>query len=150
MSTVERSLLVPYSSAQMYALVADVESYPQFLPSCRAARVLKREGDQVCGEIDLDFKGIRQSFSTCNRMVPNERIDMELLDGPFSQLSGGWQFQDLGRGQESGRVQGSKVALCLQYDFSNRVLGLALGPVFGLFANGLVDAFNQRAQQTYG
>lgn len=141
MSRVERSMLVPYSTAQMYALVADVESYPLFLPNCRAARLLKHEKDTVCAEIDLNFKGIRQSFSTCNRMVPNERIDMELLDGPFSNLGGGWTFDDLGKG--------SKVSLALDYGFSNRVLALALGPVFGLFANNLVDAFNQRARDTY-
>ena len=146
MSTVERSMLVPYSSAQMYALVADVESYPQFLPNCRGARVLKREGDIVCGEVDLNFKGIKQSFSTCNRMVPNERIDMELLDGPFSQLSGGWVFEDLSQGGK----QGCKVSLALDYDFSSRVLALALGPVFGIFANSLVDAFYQRARTVYG
>jgi len=145
-STVERSMLVPYSTAQMYALVADVESYPQFLPNCRAARVLKREANTVCGEVDLNFKGIKQSFSTCNLMVPNERIDMELLNGPFSRLSGGWTFEDLSQ----GRNQGSKVSLKLDYDFSSRVLALALGPVFGIFANSLVDAFYQRARSVYG
>lgn len=150
MATVERSLLVPYSGEQMYALVADLESYPSFLPSCRGARILKRDADRVCGQVDLDFKGIRQSFSTCNRMVPNQRIEMELLDGPFSHLSGGWRFQDLGRGDGPDRIQGCKVTLSLDYDFSNRMLRLALGPVFGLFANSLVDAFNQRAQQIYG
>ncbi len=146
MARVERSMLVPYSCAQMYQLVADMESYPRFLPSCRAARILSRDGDRVCGEVELNFKGVKQSFSTCNRMVPNERIDMDLRDGPFSDLSGGWTFEDLSRGD----AVGCKVALILDYHFSNPLLRLALGPVFEVFANGLVDAFNQRARVIYG
>lgn len=142
MPTVERSMLVPYSCERMFALVLDIERYPDFLPSCSGARVLSRSEEEVCGEVDLNFKGIRHSFSTCNRLTPFERIDLALKDGPFRTLDGYWLFQDLGAG--------SKVSLKLDYDFSSRLLAMALGPIFSLFANGLVDAFNQRAREIYG
>jgi len=135
-------MLVPYSTERMYALVLDVERYPEFLPNCVGARVLKHSDQQVCGEVDLNFKGIRHSFSTCNDLTPNQRIGIKLLQGPFSDLGGAWTFQDLG--------QGCKVSLNLDYAFSSRLLALALGPIFSLFANGLVDAFNQRARELYG
>jgi len=139
--TVERSMLVPYTCEQMFALVIDVDRYAEFLPSCDGARALSRSDEEVCGEIDLNFKGIRHSFSTCNRLTPFERIDLSLQDGPFSTLEGYWLFQDLGAG--------CKVSLKLDYDFSSRLLALALGPIFSLFANGMVDAFNQRARAIY-
>ena len=142
MPTVERSMLVPYRSSQMYALILDVDRYPEFLPSCSGARVLQRSEEQVCGEVDLNFKGIRHSFSTCNQLTPYERIGITLKDGPFSSLDGAWTFQDLG--------DGCKVSLRLDYAFSSRLLALALGPIFNLFANGLVDAFYQRARSLYG
>ena len=142
MPTIERSMLVPYSCERMFALVLDVERYPEFLPSCSGARVLSRGENEICGEVDLNFKGIRHSFSTCNHLTPCERIDLALKDGPFSTLDGYWSFQDLGAG--------CKVSLKLDYDFSSRLLAMALGPIFSLFANGLVEAFNQRAREIYG
>jgi len=148
--TVERSMLVPYPSAKMYALILDVDRYPEFLPSCSGARVLQRSEDQVCGEVDLNFKGIRHSFSTCNQLTPYQRIGITLKDGPFSRLDGAWTFHELGQGSSAGETQGCKVSLKLDYDFSSRLLALALGPVFNLFANSLVESFHQRARELYG
>jgi ribosome-associated toxin RatA of RatAB toxin-antitoxin module len=140
--SLQRSLLTFYSPAQMYALVADVERYPEFLPGCTGARVVSREDDVVVGTVDLALKGLRQSFTTRNRLVPERRIDMELVEGPFKRLSGGWRFEPLG--------SGCKVSLALDFELASRALALALGPAFNHFAGQLAEAFLKRAEAVYG
>jgi len=127
----------------MYALVADTESYPAFLPWCRSARILSREGDEVVGTVELVKGPAHKSFTTVNRLVKGERIDMELVKGPFKHLQGVWRFQPIGD-------QGSRVSLDLEFEFSNRLLAMTVGPVFNEIANRLVDAFTRRAAELYG
>ena len=135
---VERSALVPYPAATLFALVADIERYPEFLPWCRSARVAGCEGEQVQAAIEIDFHGIRQRFSTANTNRPHESITLELIEGPFRHLQGEWRFTALGE-------KACKVALTLDYEFRNALLGRVVGPVFGRIANTMVDAFVRRA-----
>ena len=86
---------------------------------------------------------LNHSFSTRNALRPGARISMSLVEGPFKHLQGDWVFTDLGEGK-------SKIALELEFEFSNRVIGLLIGPVFTQIANTLVDAFCQRAHSIYG
>lgn len=143
METVERSALVSYTPAEMYALVSDIKSYPQFLPWCNAAEVISTETDTVTARIDIAVSGVARSFTTCNRHQPNKMIEMHLVDGPFSQLQGCWQFDPLGDAA-------CKTSLFMRYEFSNRMLGLVIGPVFSHIANSMVDAFHQQAIAVYG
>ncbi len=143
MESVDRSALVPYTPGEMFALVSDIESYPQFLPWCQGARILSRDIDEVRARIEFAVGGMTRSFTTRNRHQTNKMIEMHLVDGPFSQLDGFWRFDPLGE-------EGSKIALFLEYGFSSRVLGLVVGPIFGQIANTLVDSFQQRAVQIYG
>lgn len=143
MSVIKRSALVPYSAEEMFRLVADIAAYGSFLPWCPAARILSAEGDIVVASIDIAYKGLNRSFTTRNRLVPGERMEMRLVDGPFSRLEGAWVFQALGE-------TSSKISLDLEFEFSNRLVGFAMGPVFGSIANSLVDSFRQRAVQIYG
>jgi len=143
LTVIRKFALVPYSSDQMYALVADTESYPAFLPWCRSARILSREGDEVVGTVELVKGPAHKSFTTVNRLVKGERIDMELVKGPFKHLQGVWRFQPIGD-------QGSRVSLDLEFEFSNRLLAMTVGPVFNEIANRLVDAFTRRAAELYG
>ena len=151
MRKVSRSALVPYSAAQMYSLVADVESYPDFLPWCSDAKVHsreeKREGNRklsiVEGSVEMRRVGLRRRFRTRNTLIENEAIDMQLVDGPFSELAGGWGFQALGEA-------GSKVSLDLEFEFDSRVTDRLLGPFFEDICNSLVDAFVQRADALFG
>ena len=143
MESVDRSALVPYTPREMFELVSDIEAYPRFLPWCRGARVLSRGIDEVRARIEFSVGGVTRAFTTRNRHHVNKMIEMHLVDGPFSRLDGFWRFDPLGE-------EGSKIALFLEYDFSNRVLGLVVGPVFGQIANTLVDAFQQRAVEIYG
>ena len=141
--SVDRSALVPYTPQEMFELVSDIESYPRFLPWCRGARILSRDIDEVRASIEFAVRGVTRSFTTRNRHQVNKMIEMHLVDGPFSRLNGFWRFDPLGE-------EGSKIALFLEYDFSSRVLGMVVGPIFGQIANTLVDSFQQRAVEIYG
>lgn len=143
MRKVNRSALVPYSAEDMFALVADVEAYPSFLPWCSAVEVHSRDGIVVEATLELHRGGLRKRFRTRNTMQPFERMDLDLVGGPFRHLSGGWRFTALGE-------QGSKVALELEFEFDSRLLDLMIGAYFEDICNRLIDAFTQRASVVYG
>lgn len=143
MTTVHKSALVPYSASEMYALVADIESYGEFLPWCGGARVLARDAETLTAAIDIAYSGVHKTFTTRNRGVPGAKMEMHLVDGPFKQLQGYWHFQALD-------TTACKVSLHLEFEFASALLGLVVGPVFSGIANGLVDSFRQRAVALYG
>jgi ribosome-associated toxin RatA of RatAB toxin-antitoxin module len=143
MNSIRRSLIVPYSAHEMFVLVDDIPSYPQFLPWCSGARVLERQGDTVIAAIDIAYGAVHKTFTTRNIHQPDKMIEIRLLDGPFSHLQGFWQFHALGE-------QSCQVALALDFEVSNRLLALVLTPVFTNIANQLVDSFHQRARALYG
>ena len=143
MALTEKSVLVEYSAAQMYALVADVDRYPEFLPWCGGAEILSQDADVVRAAISIDFRGIRQRFSTENRQREPELIEMKLVDGPFRVLDGSWRFKPLGE-------QACRVDFRLHYEFSSKLLEKLVGPVFHYIANTFVDAFVKRAGQLHG
>jgi ribosome-associated toxin RatA of RatAB toxin-antitoxin module len=143
MTTIQKSALVPYTAEEMYALVADVEAYPAFLPWCGGARVLSREADTVVAVIEIAYGSLRQSFTTRNRSVPGEQLEMQLLDGPFRQLQGQWRFHALD-------PSASKISFHLEFEFSNKLIGFAVGPAFSAIGNTMVDSFRQRAEAVYG
>jgi len=143
MALVEKSVLIEYSAAQMYALVEDVATYPQFLPWCGGTEILKKEGAMTRAAITIDFRGIKQRFSTENRADPPQLIEMTLVDGPFRQLDGSWRFKPLGE-------DACKIEFRLHYEFSSKLLEKIVGPVFHYIASTFVEAFVKRAQQLYG
>jgi ribosome-associated toxin RatA of RatAB toxin-antitoxin module len=127
----------------MYVLVEDVESYPEFLPWCGAAVLHWRDGDVLEGSVEMHLAGLRRSFRTRNTMREYEAIDMELVDGPFSHLSGGWQFKALD-------AMGCKVSLEVEFEVKSRTTNRLLGRYFEDICNSLVDAFVRRAGDIYG
>lgn len=143
MTIIRKSALVPYSAEEMYALVADIESYGRFLPWCGGARILDRKPDAVTASIDIAYRGVRKTFTTRNHLVPGRQMELDLVDGPFRHLHGHWRFEPLDE-------HACKVSLDLNFDFSNRVLQLAVGPVFSSIAGSLVDNFRERAEALYG
>ncbi|MGM0634026.1 MAG: type II toxin-antitoxin system RatA family toxin [Pseudomonadota bacterium] len=143
MTTIERSALVPYSVEQMFHLVDDIESYPQFMQGCQEARVLERSENEVVGELTLGKAGIRQSFSTRNRLDPPRRMEMSLVEGPFTNFSAVWTFDPLAD-------QACRVTLRMQFSFSGGLMGLALNRLFNHSANALVDDIVARAGRLYG
>jgi ribosome-associated toxin RatA of RatAB toxin-antitoxin module len=142
LAVVKKTALVMYSARQMFDLVNDVESYPEFLPWCSSTRLISRTEDMVCAELEVSRIGISQKFSTCNQMVPGEFMDIELVEGPFKHLRGRWDFIAL-------RDDASKVELELDFDFSGKLINAAFGTVFHQVADTLVDAFCKRAEEVY-
>lgn len=140
---IERSALINYSAEQMYALVNDVENYPHFMDGCVGAEVLERGEDFVKARLDLKKAGLSKSFVTRNRLVPFERIEMSLVEGPFKTLEGIWLFKPLSE-------TASKVSLSLTFEFQSRLLALAADPWFESVGNQLVTALCERAREVYG
>lgn len=143
MRKVHREALVPYSAREMYDLVNDIESYPDFLPWCREARVLEHWDNELHARLTLSKGGVRRSFTTRNRMEPGRLIDITLVDGPFRHLDGEWHFEPL-------RDDASRVSLDMHFDFSGPLIAAMVGPVFHQIANSLVDAFTRRARDVHG
>lgn len=143
MHAVRKSLLLPYSARQMFDLVERVEDYPQFLPWCGGTEVERDAQAGVIATILIDYRGLRQRFTTSNVIQPPEAISMQLREGPFSRLDGHWRFVSL-------REDACKVEFALQYAFARGLLGRALAPVFDQIAHSFVDAFVRRAEQLYG
>lgn len=143
MTTISKNALVPYSARQMYELVNDIKSYSNFLPWCRSSEVLSESDDEIRATIEIAHGSLHKSFTTCNRLQKNKMIEMRLEQGPFKHLEGFWRFDALGE-------QACKVSLDLDFEFSNRLMGMAMGPIFSQIANTLVDAFSKRAVEVYG
>jgi len=146
MKSVHKTVLLWHSASEMFALVADVPRYPEFMPWCSEGVVLESDGGSVVARLGMAFGGIKKSFTTRNTHDDQRSIRLELVDGPFSQLDGHWEFIPLGGpGQKA-----CKIIFTLNYAFSNRALEALVGPVFDKIAGSLVDAFVKRADQIYG
>ena len=145
LAVVEKSALVHHSAAEMFRLVYAVADYQDFLPWCRSSRMVSedREGHQICGEIVVARAGVVQAFTTCNRYVENESMQIDLQEGPFTRLHGLWEFTPL-------RENASKIALRLEFEFSGKLMTMAFGAVFAHIANSMVDSFCKRAEEVYG
>ena len=143
MRKVSRSALVPYTAQQMFLLVDDVESYPEFLPWCNDAEVHDRSDESLEATLELHKGSVSNHFTTRNTRRPYEAIDIALVGGPFEHLQGGWRFTDLGE-------QGCKVALELEFQFESMMVDMLFGRFFEETCNSLVDAFTSRATQVFG
>ena len=143
MQTVKRSVLLPYSDAQMFELVAAVDKYPEFMPWCGGAIIKEKTTDGMIASVTISFAKLTQTFTTKNTHDFPRKITLQLVDGPFSALVGSWEFIALDE-------TACKVIFSLDYDFSNRALALLIGPVFNRIANSFIDSFTQRAQAIYG
>jgi ribosome-associated toxin RatA of RatAB toxin-antitoxin module len=127
----------------MYALVADVESYPQFLPWCARASVSAKEPGRTVATLTIDFHGLKKEFTTENLTRAGERIDMRLVSGPFRSLDGSWVFTALSE-------NACKVELSLRYQFKSALLEKISGPVFDDITDTFVDAFVRHADEKFG
>lgn len=143
MPEVNKSVLVDFSPEQMFALVDAVERYPEFLPWCGGASVSYRDEHKTRATLAINYRGIRQSFTTENTKQPGQAISVRLVEGPFKTLDGNWRFVALAD-------RGCKVELRLRYEFSSKLLAKLVGPVFGYIANTFIDAFVRRAGAIYG
>lgn len=142
---VKRSALLPYPALALFEIVNDVRSYPEFLPWCQQAEVVDESADGLTATLSLSGRGVSESFTTRNTWVVGERINLELVSGPFQSLSGCWQFTPLAD-------QGCRVDLHLTFQFSGvaRMLGGPFNRVFTRASDQLVTAFCARASALLG
>ncbi|KFI08301.1 type II toxin-antitoxin system RatA family toxin [Massilia sp. BSC265] len=143
MAVVHKSVFLGYSTEQMFDLVAKVEDYPKFLPWCGGVKVIERSEDKLVASLQINFHGVKQSFTTANHNNRPTQMKMHLVDGPFKMLEGTWTFKPL-------RADACKVELDMHYEFSSIILEQIIGPVFGMIANTMVDSFSKRAEAIYG
>ena len=127
----------------MFELVNNINDYSQFLNWCDSSSILNQSDDQITASVEINKGGIKQTFSTLNTLTPYESITMELVDGPFDELSGEWRFEPLGE-------NAAKIHLNLQFKFKSMLIDMALSPVFKNIANSQLDSFVARAKYIYG
>ena len=142
MATVNRSALLPYSAHDMYCLVNDVASYPQFMDGCSSVEIIEHTDQLMRATLYLKKAGMEVSFTTCNQLVADTSIEMCLQDGPFKTFNGLWQFKALSD-------SACKLTLDLEFEFKSRTLAkLATGMFSGVSSN-LVDSLCKRADDIY-
>jgi coenzyme Q-binding protein COQ10 len=140
---------VPHSAARMFALVADIEHYPEFVPLCRALKVRRREQsvaglETLIADMEIGYRAIRETFTSRVALDPaNLKIRVEYVDGPFSQLENIWNFRDAPEG-------GSTVEFFIAYEFRSRLLAAVMGSVFDAAFRKFSAAFEARADEIYG
>ena len=142
MQVVERSALVTYTAAQMFALVNDVARYPEFLPWCIGARVDDLSPTERIAVLQVSRGVLRTEFTTRNKLVQDAQIHMQLMHGPFRDLTGEWRFEAIG-------TRGSRVQFRVEFQFKNRLTAAAFNAAFESMCGTIVDAFVLRAQKTY-
>lgn len=140
---IDRSALVRHTPRQMFDLINDVGAYPEFLPWCSKVQIHASSPEEILASIEVAKGGIKQRFTTRNRLEPHAAISMALVDGPFQQLAGRWEFLPLGD-------SACKVALKLDFTLTHALSGMALSNVVAKVASDLVDAFCRRADHCYG
>ena len=149
MKHVKKSVLLWYSPHEMYALVTDVRAYPDFLPWCERTELLEQRDDGVTARLHLSYLGVRQAFTTRNTHMPDERVTLELVDGPFSMLAGTWHFVPV-PASDGPAAKACKIEFELRYAFAGGALEALISPVFDRIANTFVDSFVKRAEQVHG
>ena len=142
MQVVERSALVTFTPAQMFALVNDVPSYPEFLPWCVAVRVEDVSATERIAMLKIAHGVLQTEFTTRNTLIPDAQIDMRLTHGPFRDLTGAWRFDAIGD-------RGSRVHFKVEFEFKNRLTSAAFNAVFETLCGSIVDAFVARARKVY-
>ena len=143
MKRIARSAIVEHSAPTLYALVEEIESYPEFLPWCLEAIVEERGLTSTRATLTAGVRALKQSFTTQNENRPGESIEMRLVHGPFRHFRGAWRFFALG-------ANACRIEFSLEYEFSSRALAKLLQPLFDHIADSMVDAFKRRADQVYG
>lgn len=133
--------VLPYTAEQMFDLVADVESYPKFLPWVKGARIRKRDGDTIIADLMVGFKMIREHYTSRVVLDRPGRIDVTYQEGPFRHLENHWRFTDV--------EEGCRIDFDLDFEFRSRVLQKIIGGLFHEAVRKMVGAFETRAKKVY-
>ena len=140
MAEIHKTVWVKHSVEKMFLLVDSCENYPQFLPWCAGAQVLKRTDEITAARLFICYKMVKTDFATENQKKYPESMVIHLIDGPFKKLEGAWHFLSL-------KENACKIDFRLSYEFSNRLMEKVIGSVFHHIANSFVDAFVKEARE---
>ena len=143
MSSFRKQVTVPYTADQMYDLVNDINAYSTFIPLCLSSEVHEEQDHQLRATIKIAKGKIGFGFSTVNTMEKGRSITMNLENGPFKTLKGVWRFTPLGPHE-------CIISLHFDFDFSNKLLGAALGDLFKQLCDSMVESFHKQAAVRYG
>jgi coenzyme Q-binding protein COQ10 len=136
----------PYKPEQLFQMVMDIERYPQFLPWCRAARILEQTPEFMVGELVVSFKQLTERYTSKITPIRGGRIPeihVELVRGPFKKLSNHWKFEPRDDG-------GSNIHFFIEFEFKTKLLDHLIGAFFGKAQEKMVHAFTDRADKLYG
>jgi len=139
---INKSAFVFFNQKKIFQLVDDVEHYPDFLPWCGGSKVIERTEKITEATIEINFKGVKQSFTTKNIKKPFELMEINLVDGPFKKLKGLWKFNNIDKNS-------CKIELSLMYEFDNFILEKLIGPIFNIIANTFIDEFIKEANKRF-
>ncbi len=142
MREVRRTAWIAQAPERMFALISDIQSYPQFLPWCTSAQVLSRSDSEIVASVGVRRGPLNSQFTTRNQLTPNRRISMSLVSGPFRTLEGDWTLTPV----EAPGQSGCRVDLVMRFAFANRLAAMVFEPLFEETAASLVDAFVARAR----
>jgi coenzyme Q-binding protein COQ10 len=142
MPTHAEQRVLPYSPEQLFALVADIERYPEFLPWCVGARIRERSPALIVADLIIGFRMFRERFTSRVTLDPPRRIDVAYTEGPFRYLNNYWIFE---------RVPGGcRLDFFVDFEFKSRILQKVIEVLFGEAVRRMVAAFEHRAEQLYG
>ena len=133
MTKINKQEQVVYSAHQMFSLVCDIESYPEFLPWCINANIIESQDTFTEASLSIAIGKLKQTFTTANTLKTDTSITMKLIEGPFNDLHGNWQFLE----SEN------------DFEFKNKLLKYAFGAAFKNIIDSLVDSFVERARDVY-
>jgi len=134
-------ITLPYTEEQLYALVANVEKYPEFIPWCVGVRVHEKAEDHILADLLIGFRGISECFTSKVQLLPGA-IEIEYLKGPFSHLENKWQFTKV--------KDGTRIDFLIKFEFKSKILEMLIGGLFEIACQKMVSAFTQRAKELYG
>lgn len=142
MPIIRKCKIEPFSAEQMYLLVNDVETYPDYLPWCRATRISNKTLTGMTAAIQISKGPIEKWFTTQNTLDYAHRIQLNLVEGPFRKLHGDWQFTETSPHE-------CQIKFELEFEFSFGMVGIMLEPIFHSIASTMVESFSARARQIY-
>ena len=140
MHSIKKTAIAFHPQVEMFILVDQIENYPNFLPWCGMTELIHRDRIITKGSIEINFKGIKQLFTTENTKIPYESMNIKLINGPFKKLSGQWLFNKIDENS-------CQIELKLEYQFSNFLLETLISPVFNIIANTFIDEFIKEANR---
>jgi len=143
MPTHAEKRILPYAPEKLYAMVADVERYPDFLPWCVASRIRRRDGNVFFADLVIGFKMVRERFTSKVTLTPNQRVDVTYTEGPFHYLNNHWVFNPMPDGT-------TEIDFYVDFEFRSKLLQTLIGALFNEAVRLMVSAFERRARQLYG